>query len=125
MRITPVYSFQNYSQTQKSKDNNKSVAPALSNNNDVAFTGNPFKSLINIFDVWNPKVTPLERLQHLAEEAQNNSRPLHNAIHRGDFKGVIPKEKIIEIIKSELDKAEYTATKQGYQRLIDSINKKY
>jgi len=125
MRINPVYSYQNYSQKHKNRTNTSPSITAACKNNEVAFSGNFFTSFIRLFDSINPNVTPLERLQHLAEEAQNHHAPLGDAIYRGDFKGVIPKEKIVEILQIELKKAEFTGIKQGYHRLIEKVQKDY
>jgi len=123
MKINPVNFTQYKQKQQKQRDYNIPVAKYNKNSKEVAFTGNPFKSFVRLFDSINPNVTPLERLQHLAEEAQNHHSPLGNAIHRGDFKGKVSKGEIIEILKSEQIKAKFMGDKKRYQKLIDHVDK--
>jgi len=127
MRINSINSAQYYMQPKKNKDNDRIKIPASTTSyksNAVAFSGNPFENFIRIFDVINPKVTPLERLQHLAEEAQTYSEPLSDAMYRKDFKGIISKEKIVEILKSAQAKADrVTGAYEDFQELIDHVKK--
>jgi cysteinyl-tRNA synthetase len=71
------------------------------------------------------KPATLEELQELAKQAHVYSRPLENGIYRKDFKGIVSKEKIIEILEAERDKADMQGTKDRFQRLINDVKKLY
>jgi len=124
MRISPVYSFQNYSQTQKNRTTSPQAISTPCKNKEVAFAGRFMNWLKELDKKYAPAPT-LEELQKLAKEAQYHHVPLGNAIYRGDFKGVVSKKTIIEILQSELSKAKYTGTKQRYERLIQKVQKDY
>ncbi|MDD3014158.1 MAG: hypothetical protein PHC34_10690 [Candidatus Gastranaerophilales bacterium] len=83
--------------------------------------GKIFKSLDDKF----AKPSTLEELQQLAKEAHYYERPLGNALYRGDFKGIVSKAKIIEILEVERDKADMGGTRDRFQRYIDMIKKEY
>jgi len=110
----------NFLQTNNNKTNSPAITSCKSNN--IAFNASTLNKLSNVFDAWNPKVTPLERLQNLAQRALNQHEPLGDAIYRGDFKGIIKKEDIIKILKEQRDNTECNGIKQVINIYIQHVN---
>jgi len=80
-----------------------------------------FKGFIDLF----VKRDPLVILKEIAKEAHIHSRSLEEAIHREDFKGIIPKDTIIQILEKEQSKAKMNGKKKDFQILIDKVNQDY
>ena len=80
-----------------------------------------FKAFIDLFVKRDPVVI----LKELARDAQLHSRPLENSIHRFDYKEIIPKNTIIEILEAEKSKAKMLGKKEDYDRLIKVVNEEY